>query len=106
LNIVFYLAWGLTGLAFSFALGYLLYFFAVNVIAFKRYSFSYSTNLRTVLLPCFIFFLSVLFIISFSIKINHYVFSIPVSVGCICFSLSELNKRLGLVSLIRSRFNL
>lgn len=103
LNVVAYNFWGLNGLGMSFLLNFLIFFIATYLLTKSRYDFSFSKSFYRV----FIFFVVICvftFIMTFIIhSIWMYVFGFLLFVISSIFSIIEIDKRIGLKTILIAR---
>ena len=104
LNILGYYYWGLTGLGLSFLVSYFLYLIQVYMVAKINYKFSFDPAF----IKIFLFQLS-LAVISF-LTVRYFINPWPYIIGLVLigistwYSFKELDKRLGLISIIKSKY--
>jgi O-antigen/teichoic acid export membrane protein len=102
-NVAGYHYFGLTGLGVSFMLVYIVYLLQVYLISSKKYSFSFSKETITI----FVFqFLLVILTFAVSVLIKGNLRYLPFALlflASLFYSLRELDKRLGLLSLLKNR---
>lgn len=86
---------GLTGIGYGFVINYSVYLLWVSIIAYRRYHFRHSFAFKKIFLRSIAF---CLLIISFSYLdgVYYYLFSTPLVILAILFSLYELKARLNL----------
>ncbi len=102
LNIIGYHFWGLTGLGFSFAVGYLLYFFQVLIISRIKFEFSLDHDfIKIFLFQIGLAILAFLIITYFNKHSSYLAGSLLVGVSG-WYSMKELDKRLGILSLLKN----
>lgn len=102
-NILGYRLMGIMGLGISFAIGYLVYFTQVFIIARKRYDFSFTGNF----LKVFLVEMSVLILTLVSVLVLDGLLR---TISCIflcvivgLYSIRELDRRLEIIALIKNR---
>jgi len=103
LKIAGYHLGGLDGVGFAFLINYFLYFIQVYVVAVKKYEFKFTKEFGKVFRIQFA--IGVLCFISVKLLKAPYVY-IPGSIFIVLstwYSLKELNNRMALISLIRSK---
>jgi len=103
LNILFYSYFGLVGLGFSFILIFCIYFIVLFVVVKKRYSFQIKKEVIRILLSFFfligaVFFVN--FITYFPLKAVLFSLLLPI---LFYFSITELDKRINVLNLIKSK---
>lgn len=106
LALIFYWRWGLIGLSVSYIVNYIQYFFLINVIDTKRYSFKLE---RSVAILSFTSFLVVLVMALLPYALDGISFYIIE--GCILFSVVLyytwlLDKKTNIIQTIKSRLKL
>ena len=105
LNIWGYRIYGLLGLGVSFSLSYLIYLIQVYIIAKVKYHFSFSLGfIRLFFIQLFLFASCLVLVIESSSR--HFVFyclSILLIILSLVFSLKEINKRTGIVSILLNK---
>lgn len=102
LHIIFFLNYGITGLGYSFAINYLVYFIWVSVVAYKKYSIYFHIEFWRILLILFIFTFSFIISSYFISGLSIYIIGLFVALLVYFYSFRELDKRLGLKTLIKS----
>jgi len=103
LNILFYSYFGLLGLGFSFILIFCIYFIVLFIVVKKRYSFQIKKEVIRILLSFFfligaVFFVN--FITYFPLKAALFILLLSV---LFYFSITELDKRIKVLNLIKSK---
>lgn len=93
-NIIGYYYWGLTGLGVSFLLTYILYFFQVYFITYKKYSFALSPDFLKIFIINLILAVVCFFTIKFSSEPFNYIFGAVLVVFSVIYSFQQLDKRL------------
>lgn len=94
---------GLRGLGWSFILNYVFYTIIVYIIVKHRYQFKFSgTFYKVFCITCIFCILSLL--ISLLKGIPFYIFNIIISIIAIIYAITELDKRIQLLSYIKKRF--
>jgi O-antigen/teichoic acid export membrane protein len=104
LNIIGYQLKGLEGLGISFFVGYLIYLIQVFIIVNRKYTFVFQKTFYEIF--GIQFFLGILCFVSSKLlnpPYNYIVGSLIILISSY-YSLRELNKRLGLISLILEKF--
>ncbi|MBK6345992.1 MAG: O-antigen translocase [Bacteroidales bacterium] len=101
-NVAGYYYYGLTGLGVSFMLVYIVYLVQVYLISSRKYKFSFSGDTITIFI--FQFLLVVLaFVVSVLIQGNlKYLPLTLLFLASLLYSVRELDKRLGLISLLKN----
>ena len=104
LSIVFYSLWGVTGLGIAMGAGYFVYIFIYLVVTRLRYDYRPNIVVLKLILPLTIA-LAAIYSVSF-IENDYLSYSLRsiLAIGLICFSLIQLNRRLDIKSIIKSRF--
>ena len=104
-NIVGYWLGGLTGLAISFLVSYLMYFIMINIVVYKLYNFSLTAVFRTLFLKELMLICSVflLFLIT-DTKVSYVVGSL-IALITIIHSYIQLDKRIDIKDIINKKFN-
>ena len=94
---------GLRGLGWSFILNYVFYTIIVYIIVKHRYQFKFSGTFYKVFCITSIFCILSL-LISLLKGIPFYIFNIIISIIAIIYAITELDKRIQLLSYIKKRF--
>lgn len=103
LSILGFLFYGLAGLGFATAIGFLFYMVMIYIIARKRYDFEYSSSfIKLFAIQFVLILLCVVCVYSLSDFWKYILGSIIVIVS-LALSLKELNKRMDISSLIKSK---
>jgi O-antigen/teichoic acid export membrane protein len=104
-NISGYYYFGLVGLGYAFVLSFLLYSIQVAVVTTKVFKLSFSKDLKSTLLVCLLFlFFSVLIGLNFS-SLVYFTLGPLFFLGSATYSFLILNRRMGVVSLLRNNFS-
>jgi O-antigen/teichoic acid export membrane protein len=99
LNVIAYKLFGLTGLGFSFLIGYIVYALQVFIISKVRFNFSFSNSFIGIFLIQLILVTLCMTIVKLLISQYSYIIgSILIIISC-WYSLTELNKKIGIISL-------
>ena len=103
LSVSFYYLWGLTGLAFSFVVNYILYYVIISYVDKKRYQYEVSKDVIVITTISFLS-LGILLLLDFLIEgwIFYFTASVITSVTVIYFFV-QLNKKTDLLQLVRSK---
>lgn len=104
LNILGYMIGGLTGMAISFLVLYLIFTGIYAVITYRRYSFRFEKEYLRLMLVLALAMLLVFLITQFFSEMYVYLFGGAMFVITVLFCYRELNKRIGIRELISSRF--
>lgn len=102
-NITGYRLGGLTGVAISILVSYIIYMIAVNILTYRLYGFKLNTNFIYMFLILVILLASVLIIALFFANIYGYIIGSIILGISLNYSFHELDKRLGLKNLIHSK---
>lgn len=100
LNILAYHYWGLEGLGVSYVLGYLFYLTLVYLVIHKKFQFVFYTEFYKIFIAQFILGLGCFILIKFIQTRLVFVLGLPIISLSIFFSYREMDKRLGIKSLI------
>lgn len=105
LNIVGYLLCGLVGVGISFLMSYIIYMGVLITVTKIRYDFELNSNFFKFIIPLFTLTIAVFLV---SLQLEDYVWANYISVAIMLlafwYSLRELNKRIDIFTLIRSKF--
>lgn len=103
LSVTMYYLWGLNGLAWSFAINYLLYYLLIRLVDTKRYGYQASNSVNKLILIS-VFLMFALLTISYLLpKVWYYsAGSVVTLLLCVCY-LKLLNDKTGLVNAIICR---
>lgn len=104
-NILGYLWKGLEGLGISYLAGYLLYVIQVFVIVRKKYLFSFSGTFIRIIVLQFLLGLACFAVSRFVSSPFLYLAGLAIIVASAYYSYGELDRRLGLKTLLAERFN-
>lgn len=105
LSISFYYFWGLTGLAYSFVVDFLLYYIIISIVDHKIYHYNPSRELQIVTFLSFLALGTVLLIDNLCNDKLFYTLSPIISIVTIYYFLSKLNKKTQLLLFIKSKFH-
>ncbi len=104
LNIIGYYFWGLEGLGISFLIYYIIHFFAMRVIAKRKYGFYIEDEFNTSFLICVMICL-ISFSSSFiSMILLKWIVMILLIVISMLYSYTQLDKKLNFKEIIASKF--
>jgi len=106
LNMLGYYFMGLTGLGISFMIGYILYLIQVFVLCKIKYQFSFDANFIHIFIIQFLLAVSCFMVVKFIGKPYSYVIGIGLIIISSWYSYKELDKRIGLKSLIKLKLRL
>ena len=101
LNVFCYSFWGLEGLGISFLLGYILYLFQVYFLGKYRVDFAFNTSLSKVLFVQVLLGILCFLSVKFLAYPMQYIAGAALIMASSYFSLSELDKRIGINNLLR-----
>lgn len=103
-NIIGYYYYGLTGLGLSFLLGYFFYFIQVWLVAKAKFDFSFFRGFLKIFYLQFT--LAILSFLAIKLLDNlwPYIIGVILIIISATYSIKELNMRLGLVNLMKSKF--
>lgn len=97
---------GLAGVGIAFVISYVIYFVGVSYVAFKKYSFSFDYLFWKVLIVSIALCLACYCITTFIANLTiSYVLSLILFLISILYSARELERRIGIISIIKSRIN-
>lgn len=102
-NIVGYWLGGLTGLAVSFLVSYLAYFIIINIVMHKLYSFSLSSEFRSLFIPDFVLICSVLLLFLTIDNEIAYIIGSIIALITIAHSYIQLNRRINIKDIISQK---
>jgi O-antigen/teichoic acid export membrane protein len=102
-NLLGYYLWGMTGLGISFALAYLIYFVQVYFVSKEKFDFKIEIELIRIF--CLQFALAILGFLSINFLNKPFTFFVGILliVASVSFSFVELDKKLGLLNLIKKK---
>lgn len=103
-NVLGYRLYSINGLGWSFTLGYLCYFFQVFLISKIRYSFGFSNSFLMLFVLQFIIIVVCLSSTYIHVVWMKYLVGCLIIVFSLAFSLIGLEKRIAILSLIKSKF--
>ena len=106
LNILGYHYLGLTGLGFSFLLAYIIYLFQVLIITKIKYDFNFSIGFLYVFSLQLLLAILCFATMTFIGKPYSFIFGVFLILVSSFISFRELDKRMNLISLIRSKIGL
>lgn len=104
INIIGYQYYGLTGLGFSFLVGYIIYFIQIYYVSRKLYDFKIDYSLCKIFIIHFALALICFIAVYFLIPLVSYSVGIIIILISSTYSLTELNKRLNLKDLFIRKF--
>jgi len=107
LNIMGYHYLGLTGLGISFMIGYLFYLIQVFVLSKIRYEFSFDSEFISIFIFQLLLAISCFIAVKFIGKPYSYIIGIGLIIISGYYSFKELDKRIGMKSIlfsVRNRF--
>lgn len=102
-NIAGYTIGGLNGLAISVLISYIIYFFAVLVLTRKLYNFHLKNSFIKIFIKAIVLVLTILILMLLKQNLISYIVSSVILVVALYLSYYELNKRIGIRSLIMNR---
>jgi O-antigen/teichoic acid export membrane protein len=102
LNLIGYYYWGLTGLGISFAVAYLLYLVQVYFISHTKYAFTFNRFFVKIFVLQFGLAIGGFLLIKYLNQPYTYILGSLLILVSGYYSLMELEKRLGLLSLLRN----
>lgn len=103
-NILFYKYWGLTGIGFSFLVGYLLYYIQVWIICHRKYNYRSISAIRKIFFSGLFLGIMCLCLVVFASDIIRYSLGSLVAAGAFVFSYRELDVRVGIKNYFSNRF--
>lgn len=104
-NILGYKFGGLSGLGISFIVGYFFYLLQVFVIARKYYDFGLNKEFYYIFLSQFFLCVLCFFVVKLVAAPWSYVLGFLLIILSVWFSFNELNKRIGIASIIKGVIN-
>jgi O-antigen/teichoic acid export membrane protein len=104
-DLIGYYFWGLTGLGISCCVAYLLYFIQVFVLCKIKYDFSFDTSFLKIFAIQFLLAISCFVVVKFVDKPYSYFIGVLLIMVSVWHSYVELDRRLGIRSLINNRLN-
>lgn len=102
LNMIGYHLGGLTGLGISFAIYYLIYLVQVYLIVRKKFQFDFNRAYLKIFAFQFSMAIAALMAVKFLGQTNKYIFGIILIGASGLYSIRELEKRIGILSLLKS----
>lgn len=104
LNLIGYHLWGLTGLGLSFALAYLFYLIQVYLVSRIKFAFSFDHSLVTIFTVQFSLAVLCFLVVKYMSQISSYIIGIGLILISVWYSVKELDKRLDLKKIVKTRF--
>lgn len=101
LNLIGYYYWGLAGLGISFAIGFLLYLLQVYFVSKIKFAFNFDRTFMEIFIVQLILLLVGFLFTRYLNKPFNYILGVPLIATSMWFSIHELDKRIGLISIIR-----
>lgn len=101
LNIIGYKTWGLLGIGISFTIGYLFYFLQVLLISHRKYGYKMKDAFAKLYFTQLVFVLITYFFIQFENSFIKYLLGSSLILISCFYSLKGLDKRLGVISLLK-----
>jgi O-antigen/teichoic acid export membrane protein len=101
-NLAGYYYWGLTGLGLSFVAAYLIYTIQVFVVSNAKFEFNFDKNIITIFTIQFSLALAAFLVVKFLDQNLAYFVGMILILISGWFSLSQLNKRLGLIGMLNN----
>jgi O-antigen/teichoic acid export membrane protein len=98
-----YYYWGLTGLGVSCCIAYLVYFTQVFILSKIKYQFSFDSSFLRIFAIQFLLAISCFGVVKFIDKPYSYFIGVLLIMVSVCHSYVELDRRLGIKSLINNR---
>lgn len=105
LSITFYYFWGLTGLAFSFVVNYMLYYIVISIVVNLKYGYEMSSDVRFLTFLSFMMLVCILVFDYVFGDIQFYVLSSSIALFLTIFYFYKLNKKIGLFQSIKIHLN-
>lgn len=103
LSVLFYYLWGLTGMAWSFVVNYVLYYVVVSVVVRNRYGYS-ETKEVVKLFICSSVLMSILLLLSyFSVEVYYPMAGIITMILCLLY-LKKLDQKTSILQTIKQKF--
>lgn len=103
LYLIGYLLWGLLGLGFGVSVGFTYYLLQVFIIAKKRYDFAFMRSFKFIFVVQFVFVVVCLLIVKLWDSPWAYLPTCTLLLGCMFFSLKELDRRMDVMSIIKKK---
>jgi O-antigen/teichoic acid export membrane protein len=104
LSIGLYYLWGLTGLAISFVVDYLQYYFVVSTVDRKRYGYQSNKTVSKLILVSVSSIAGMLVLSYILPNVDFYIIGSAFALILNFFYLKRLNSKTGLVSIINKKF--
>jgi len=104
LSVSFYYFWGLTGLAFSFVVNYILYYFIISVVDKVKYGYEVSRNVVFITLLSFVSLGAMLFLDYTTEGVVYYYSSAAIAIVVSCYFMYLLNKKTEIIQSLKFRF--
>lgn len=104
LSIGLYYLWGLTGLAISFVIDYLQYYFVVSAVDRKRYGYQSDKTVSKLILVSVSSIAGMLVLSYILPNVDFYIIGSAFALILNFFYLKKLNSKTGLVSIINKKF--
>lgn len=104
LNMLFYKFFGLNGIGISFLVCYSLGVLQTYAIIHWKYEFLFEPAFYKIFLIQFLLAVTCFVLVKYTEGTLKYMITFPVIIAASVFSLHELNKKLDIVSLVRSKF--
>ena len=106
LNICSYYFFGLFGLSISFLSFFIIYLFVIYAVVKNKYSFYFTKNSLILLFSLAFLLISILLTVSYvEILVVKYIVSSLLAFFVSLYSITELNKRIGFISIILQKLN-
>ena len=103
LNILGYYLFGLIGLGIASALGFVFYMVMIYIIAYKRYEFKYSSSFIKMFCQEFLIIILCVACVYMLPTLYRYIIGSLLIVFTLNMSFRELNKKINLVSFVKSK---
>jgi O-antigen/teichoic acid export membrane protein len=104
-NLIGYHFWGLTGLGISFTIAYLLYLIQVFLISKTKFAFKFDRDLIEIFVIQFGLAIAGFLTTKYLLNPFNYILGILLIAVSAWYSITELDKRLGLLSIIKKYRN-
>lgn len=104
-NLIGYHFWGLSGLGISFAVGFLLYLLQVYFVSNLKFSFNFDSTFIKIFIVQLILVMAGFLSTKYLNHPFNYIFGVLLIAVSVWYSITELEKRIGILSIIKSYRN-
>lgn len=104
-NLIGYHFWGLSGLGISFAIGFLLYLLQVYFVSNLKFSFNFDSTFIKIFIVQLILVMAGFLSTKYLNHPFNYIFGVLLISVSVWYSIKELEKRIGILSIIKSYRN-